>query len=97
MPVGNAFAWDVVLHASLRVLQRSCTPNTLHKTVGVMLADQAGAGILTWMEWDNQLAFAYTWADRELVRPRQEENAGDACPDSSEGRIAFPSPHSCNS
>jgi hypothetical protein len=60
VPVGNVFIWKVVQRATLKVLGGSCSPNTLRKTVGVMFADKAGAGILRWMGWDDQQAFTYT-------------------------------------
>ena len=47
-----------------------CNPTMLRKTSGVMFADRAGAGVLRWMGWDEQQAFAYTWAAREMIQRR---------------------------
>lgn len=91
MSGGNVFIWNVVRRASLRLLGGSCSPNTLRKSVGILFADRAGAGILRWMGWDDHQAFAYTWADRELVHPRQNENAADGPAGSSQTDITFPS------
>lgn len=90
--VGNVFVWQVVRQASVRVLGATCTPNTLRKTVGVMFADRAGAGILRWMGWDDQQAFAYTWAERETVHPQPLNGAVPFTPQPQLGPLIFPSP-----
>jgi len=92
MPVGNIFFWEIVQRASLRVLGAACNPNTLRKTVGVMFADKAGAGILRWMGWDDQQAFAYTWAGRETVHPRSPDGDNDTLPEQGADPVSFPSP-----
>jgi len=90
--VGKVFVWQVVRQASLRVLGATCTPNTLRKTVGVMFADRAGAGILRWMGWDDQQAFAYTWAERETVHPQPWNGAVPSTSQPQLGPLTFPSP-----
>lgn len=74
IPVGHDFIRSTIHRASGRVLGASCSPNTLRKTAGVMFADRAGAGILRWMGWEDQQAFAYAWAPREEVQPRFRED-----------------------
>jgi hypothetical protein len=91
-PVGKVFVWQVIRRASLRVLGATCSPNTLRKTVAVMFADRAGAGILRWMGWDEQQAFAYTWAERETVHPQPLNGAVPATPQPQPGPLTFPSP-----
>ena len=75
MPVSHVFLWNTVRRATLRVLSSACNPNTLRKTVGIVFADRVGAGVLRWMGWSEQQAFAYAWADREEVHPRQEPDS----------------------
>jgi len=69
-PVSGTFIKSIVRRASLRVLGMVCTPNTLRKTSGVIFTDQAGSGVLRWHGWEEQQAFAYTWAQRVLVHPQ---------------------------
>jgi hypothetical protein len=91
-PVGKVFVWETVRNASLRVLGVACNPNTLRKTAGMMFADRAGAGILHWMGWDDQQAFAYTWAAREMIHPQVlDDSQGTQLQPSAEPMI-FPSP-----
>jgi hypothetical protein len=92
VPVCHVFLWKVIRRASLRVLGGACSPNILRKTVGIMFADRAGAGILHWMGWDDQQAFAYTWAERQMVRPRQELSSNLPGSDPSAEPVVFPSP-----
>ncbi len=92
MPVGYVFVWQVVRRASLRVLGATCTPNTLRKTVGVMFADRAGAGILRWMGWDDQQAFAYTWAERTMIQPQPMKDSTVTDPWIDPEPLIFPSP-----
>ncbi len=40
-----------------------------------MFADRVGAGVLRWMGWDDQQAFAYTWAAREMLHPQQQDGS----------------------
>lgn len=90
--VSHCFIWNVVRQASLYVLGAACNPNALRKTSGVMFADRAGAGVLRWMGWDEQQAFAYTWAARELVLPRQQDGSLGANQPPGTEPILFPSP-----
>ncbi len=90
--VSHFFIWKVVQQASLRVLGAACNPNALRKTAGVMFADRAGAGVLHWMGWDDQQAFAYTWASREVVHPRAQDSSEGTNPPLSPDPIIFPSP-----
>lgn len=90
--VSHVFIWKVVQQASLRVLGAACNPNALRKTAGVMFADRAGAGVLHWMGWDDQQAFAYTWAPREVVQPRAQDSSEGTNPPLSPEPIIFPSP-----
>jgi len=69
--VSRQFLTKVVRQASQRVVGTSCTPGMLRKTVGVLFADAAGAGILRWMGWEDEQAFRYSWAQREVVQPLQ--------------------------
>jgi hypothetical protein len=92
MPVGHVFIWNLIRRASLRVLGGACNPNTLRKTVGIMFADRAGAGILRWMGWGEQQAFAYAWADREVVHPRQELGSNFPGTDPAAAPVVFPRP-----
>jgi hypothetical protein len=57
-----------------------------------MFADRAGAGVLHWMGWDDQQAFAYTWASREVVQPRAQDSSEGTNPPLSPEPILFPSP-----
>jgi hypothetical protein len=90
--VSRVFIWKVVQQASLCVLGAACNPNALRKTAGVMFADRAGAGVLHWMGWDDQQAFAYTWASREVVQPRAQDSSEGTNPPLSPEPIIFPSP-----
>jgi hypothetical protein len=90
--VSHCFIWKMVRQASLYVLGAACNPNALRKTAGVMFADRAGAGVLRWMGWDEQQAFAYTWAARELVQPRQQDGSAGATQPPGTEPILFPSP-----
>jgi hypothetical protein len=90
--VSHCFIWNMVRQASLYVLGAACNPNALRKTSGVMFADRAGAGVLRWMGWDEQQAFAYTWAARELVLPRQQDGSAGANQPPGTEPILFPSP-----
>jgi hypothetical protein len=92
MPVSHVFLWNTVRRATLRVLGGACNPNTLRKTAGIMFADRAGAGVLRWMGWSEQQAFAYTWADREVVHPRQELASNLLGTDSAAASVVFPRP-----
>jgi hypothetical protein len=92
MPAGHVFVWQSVRRASLRVLGGACNPNTLRKTVGIMFADRAGAGVLRWMGWGDVQAFAYAWANREMVRPRREVGSDSSRAGPSAEPIVFPSP-----
>jgi hypothetical protein len=91
-PVGHVFIWKLVQQASLRVLGAACNPAMLRKTAGVMFADRAGAGILRWMGWDDQQAFAYTWAAREMIQPQQLDGSQATHSQPSAEPIKFPSP-----
>jgi len=91
-PVGHVFVWKMVREASLRVLGAACNPNTLRKTAGVMFADRAGAGVLRWMGWDEQQAFAYTWAAREMIQPQQPGGSQVANAQPRTKPIIFPPP-----
>jgi hypothetical protein len=57
-----------------------------------MFADRAGAGILRWMGWDDQQAFAYTWAAREMIQPQQVDGSQATISQPSAEPIKFPSP-----
>jgi hypothetical protein len=94
LPVGQVFMWNTVRRASLRVLGSACNPNTLRKTVGILFADRAGAGVLCWMGWGDQQAFTYTWADRETVHPRQELRPDRSCVGPNAEPVVFPRPPS---
>jgi len=91
-PVGHVFIWEIVRIASTRVLGAACNPAMLRKTAAVMFADRVGAGILRWMGWDDQQAFAYTWAAREMLQPQQREGWQAVSPQSPTELIKFPSP-----
>ena len=91
-PVGKVYIWEIVRNASLRVLGAACNPNTLRKTAGMMFADRAGAGILHWMGWDDQQAFAYTWAAREMIQPQELDGPQATQLQPSAELISFPSP-----
>ena len=90
--VSHFFIWKMVQQASQRVLGAACNPNALRKTAGVLFADRAGAGVLHWMGWDDQQAFAYTWALREVVQPRVQDSFEGTNPLLSPEPIIFPSP-----
>ena len=90
--VSHVLIWKMVQQASLRVLGAACNPNALRKTAGVMFADRAGAGVLHWMGWDDQQAFAYTWASREVVQPRAQDSFEGTNALLSADPIIFPSP-----
>ncbi|MDP8928915.1 MAG: hypothetical protein M3O70_10160 [Actinomycetota bacterium] len=92
MPVSHVFLWKLVRRGSLRVLGGACNANTLRKTAGIMFADRAGAGILRWMGWGDVQAFAYTWADREVVHPRQRSDPGPSGAVTSAEPVVFPRP-----
>jgi hypothetical protein len=72
--VGEKYILQIVKRASLRVLGKTCTPKVLRKTVGVMFADRAGAGVLRFLGWESQQAFRYSWAERKIVHPQQVED-----------------------
>jgi hypothetical protein len=91
-PVCKVFVWQMVRRASVRALGVACNPNTLRKTAGVLFADRAGAGILRWMGWHDQQAFAYTWATRETIHPQQIEGLHTAEAQPSAELFAFPAP-----
>ncbi|MBW4426974.1 MAG: hypothetical protein KME50_21650 [Nostoc desertorum CM1-VF14] len=71
----QAFIQQIIYQASLRLLGSHCDCNTLRKTAAVMFADQGGAGILRWLGWEYEQAFAYSWAQREIVYPKPFETA----------------------
>jgi len=91
-PVGHVFIWRMVRQASVQALGVACNPNTLRKTAAVMFADRAGAGILRWMGWDDQQAFAYTWAAREMLQPQQLGSPQALNGERQQELIPFPSP-----
>ncbi len=96
-PSSPVFIWRTVTRASLRVLGAACNPNALRKTAGVIFADRAGAGVLRWMGWDDQQAFAYTYAARETMQPRPGNNPKrERLPERTEPLI-FPSPKKSSS
>lgn len=74
-PVGKTFPSQIVRSASFKVNGTICNPNTLRKTVGVMMADIAGGGILRFLGWEDTQAFGYTWIPREIVYPQQPKNS----------------------
>ena len=90
--MGKVFVWEIVRKASLRVFGAACNPNTLRKTAGLVFADRAGAGVLRWMGWDEQQAFAYTWAAREMIHPQEPSGSQTAKLQPSAELITFPSP-----
>ena len=89
-PVGKSYVWQIVRQATLRVLGAACSPNGLCKTGGVLCADKAGAGILRWMGWSDQQAFAYAWAPRETLFPQPVET-GTHIEDLAQ-TVVFPAP-----
>jgi hypothetical protein len=91
-PVSRMFVWEVVRRASLRVLGVACNPKTLRKTVGVMFADRAGAGVLRWLGWDDQQAFAYTWAMRQMIHPQPLNSVPTGEPYLSATPVVLPAP-----
>lgn len=91
-PVGKVYVWEIVRSASLRVLGAACNPNTLRKTAGMLFADRAGAGVLRWMGWDDQQAFAYTWAAREMIHPQERDSSQRTQLQPGAELITFPSP-----
>lgn len=88
-PVSKVFVWKTIRCASFRVLGAACNPSTLRKTAGVLFTDHAGPGILRWMGWDDQQAFAYVWAAREIVYPQELLTAGPLEPPNTAPRL-FP-------
>jgi hypothetical protein len=92
IPVGHVFVWKMVREASLRVLGAACNPAMLRKTAGVMFTDRAGAGVLRWMGWDEQQAFAYTWATRQMIQPQQPGGSQAAHAQPNTKPIIFPPP-----
>jgi hypothetical protein len=74
LPVSHHYIRAVVRRATERVLGAACTPVTLRKTAGILLADSAGAGMLEWMGWEAQQAFIYTWAARKAVHPKPRDS-----------------------
>jgi hypothetical protein len=68
-PVSSAFIRTTIQRVSILVVGAICTPNTLRKTTAVYMADRSGPGMLRWMGWDEQQAFAYSWASREIILP----------------------------
>jgi hypothetical protein len=69
-PLGVKYVLRFVRRASIRILDKTCTPKVLRKTVGVLFADRAGAGILRFLGWKGQQAFRYTWAQRRIIHPQ---------------------------
>ena len=67
--VAQLVAGEIGFLSSRIALLLTCSIH--RKTAGVMFADRAGAGILRWMGWDEQQAFAYTWAAREMIHPQE--------------------------
>lgn len=90
-PVGTVFVWGMIQQASRQVLGAACNPNTLRKSAGVLFADQVGPGVLQSMGWSDQQAFAYVWAEREMIQPQKADhrNTGEGSLDSA--LIIFPS------
>jgi len=91
-PVGTVFIWTLVRQASLRVLGTACNPNTLRKTAGVLFADAAGGAILRWMGWQVSQAFAYAWAPREVIHPKNARDGEQTGSFPNEGEVMFPPP-----
>ena len=91
-PVSHYYIWQLVRTATLHVLGATCSPNTLRKTAGVMLADRVGPGILARMGWDDHQAFAYTWASRDTILPQPVDgkHASESAP--LDLPLVFPSP-----
>jgi len=73
-PVSGFYVRKLVQNGSLRAVGAPCNPNILRKTAGVLFADRAGAGVLRWMGWDEQQAFTYAWATRELISPQRSDH-----------------------
>jgi hypothetical protein len=84
-PVSSWHVWNRLKQATKEMIGAECSPNMLRKTVAVLVADQSGSGILGWMGWSPQQAFAYTWAPRETVTPQSGESANTKI-----GAIEFP-------
>lgn len=84
-PMSDEFVRDLVKRASLHILGAACNARMLRQTTAVMLTDTLSAGILPWLGWDEQQAFAYVWAPREMVLPQ----ATDPTPNT--GPATFPS------
>lgn len=65
-----------------------------------MFADRAGAGVLRWMGRNEQQAFAYTWAAREMIHPQELDGSQATQLQPSVELINFPSPkertHTCD-
>jgi hypothetical protein len=91
-PVSQFLIWKTVSRASLRVLGAACNPNVLRKTAGVMFADRAGAGVLRWMGWNDDQAFEYAWAAREVIQPQQIDGSRSTHARLGVEPITFPSP-----
>jgi hypothetical protein len=89
-PVGHTYVWQIVRQATIRVLGAACSPNVLRKTGAVLCADKAGAGILRWMGWSDQQAFAYAWAPRETLFPQPVGT--DAHTEDLAQTVVFPAP-----
>jgi hypothetical protein len=69
-PVSEGVVTEIVRRASLRILGMVCSPSVLRKTVATILSDQQGPGILHWLGWGQQQAFAYAWVPREVISPQ---------------------------
>ncbi len=68
-PVSEWVVTEIVRRASLKVLGSVCSPHILRKTVATLFADQSGPGILHFLGWGQQQAYAYAWVSREIVQP----------------------------
>lgn len=71
------------------VLQRI---DFLRKTIGVKVADRAGAGTLRWMGWHDQRAFVCTRSQHETVHLRSPDNDRNPLPLGESGLTSHPSP-----
>jgi hypothetical protein len=85
-PVSDEFIRKLVKRASLHILGAPCNTRLLRQTAAVMLADTISAGILPWLGWNEQQAFVYAWAPREVIIP---QTADDPTP--TPGPTIFPS------
>lgn len=90
--IGNVFIWDTIRRISRRLFNANCNANTLRKTAGVMFADSGGAGILRWMGWNQEQAFAYSYVAREMIIPRPLDAPEGEIQQKSIGPIIFPAP-----